>query len=147
MSFEEIELIWKVFNDNFDISKNPIDEKKCGALLHVSDERYLFFNFRYDDSDFGLRVHIKSFEEFLDKHSQNFNLFVLNFILASAVKNVLEFPNEHDEMIDITNNPKLQCQLSRKSLKTGETIASTILFSSQCAPKIMSSTRFELVPY
>ena len=89
MLFDEIEVIWKIFTDTFDISKDLIDEKNYNALSCVSDERSLFSTCRYDGSNFGLKVNLKSFKKFLDEHIDNLNLIIMTFYLAVAVKNQL----------------------------------------------------------
>ena len=102
MTFEEIELVWKMFTDIFEISKDPIDKKKSGAVLRVSDETSLFFKCRYDGSNFGLKVHLKSVKKFRDEHSEVLHyLFKLTSELAYAVINVLEFPIKKEEVVDL----------------------------------------------
>ena len=91
ISFDEIDLVWKMFTDTFEISKDPIDEKNCSALPQVSDETSLSFKCRYDGFYFGLRIHIKSLEKFLDEHGENLNQSILIFILDCAVEKVLGF--------------------------------------------------------
>ena len=94
MSFDEIDLVWKMFTEHFVISKNLIDKKIYKGLPCVSYEEFQFFNCRYDGSDFDLRVHLKSFKKFLHGQSENLHARQQHTnisLLADAVKNVLRF--------------------------------------------------------
>ena len=98
MSFDEIDLVWKMFINIFEISKDS------SALTRVSDETF-FFKCRYDGSHFELKIHLKSFfqidnlkvKKFLDENRENNHLYKRAFVLADAVKNVLEFPDVKDK--------------------------------------------------
>ena len=86
MSFDDVDLAWKKFKDIFEISENPIDEKIYSELSHLNDE-FKVSRFRYDESDFELRVNLIAFNKFLYEryNSSSSKLSNISSLLVYAI--------------------------------------------------------------